>query len=98
SSDEKLEKVRQLGADETINYREREDWDEAVLELTDGRGVDHVIEVGGTGTLQRSVQAVRVGGHIALIGALDTLGEFNPIPIFMKGIRVQGIFIGSRTM
>ena len=98
SSDEKLEKVRQLGADETINYRSREDWDKAVMELTDGRGVDHVIEVGGPGTLPRSVRAVRVGGHIALIGALDMAGEFNPIPVFMKGIRVQGIFVGSREM
>jgi len=98
SSDEKLEKVRRLGADETINYREREDWDKAVLELTGGRGVDHVIEVGGTGTLPRSVKAVRVGGHIALIGALDMSGEFNPVPVFMKNIRVQGIFIGSRAM
>ena len=98
SSDVKLEKVRGLGADETINYREQPDWDKAVLDLTGGRGVDHVIEVGGTGTLQRSVKAVRVGGHIALIGALDTSGEFNPVPVFMKGIRMQGIFIGSRTM
>ena len=98
SSDEKLEQVRQLGADEMINYRTREDWDKAVLELTDGHGVDHVVEVGGTGTLPRSVRSVRVGGHIALIGALDMAGEFNPVPIFMKGIRVQGIFVGSREM
>ncbi len=97
-SDEKLERARQLGADETINYRTREDWDKAVLELTDGIGVDHVIEVGGTGTLTKSVKAVKVGGHIALIGALDMAGEFNPIPVFMKGVRVQGIFIGSRAM
>ena len=67
-------------------------------EITDGRGVDHVVEVGGTGTLARSVKAVRVGGHIALIGALDMSGEFNPIPVFMKAIRVQGIFVGSRAM
>jgi NADPH:quinone reductase-like Zn-dependent oxidoreductase len=98
SSDEKLGRVKQLGADETINYRENEEWDKAVIELTGGRGVDHVIEVGGVGTLQRSVKAVRVGGHIALIGALNASGQFNPIPIFMKGIRVQGIFIGSRQM
>ena len=69
-----------------------------MLELTGGRGVDHVVEVGGTGTLPKSVKAVRTGGHIALIGALDMSGEFNPVPIFMKGIRVQGIFIGSRRM
>ena len=98
SSNEKLERARDLGADHIINYREREDWDKAVLEMTGGRGVDHVIEVGGTGTLTRSVKAVRVGGHIALIGALDMAGEFNPIPVFMKGIRVQGIFVGSRRM
>jgi NADPH:quinone reductase-like Zn-dependent oxidoreductase len=98
SSNDKLQKARQLGADETINYREQEDWDNAVLEMTGGQGADHVIEVGGTGTLQRSVKAVRVGGHIALIGALTTSGGFNPIPIFMKAIRVQGIFIGSRAM
>jgi len=98
SSDEKLERIRELGADETINYKTREDWDKAVLELTDGRGVDHVVEVGGTGTLTKSVRAVRVGGHIALIGALDMAGEFNPIPVFMKGIRVQGIFVGSQEM
>ena len=98
SSDEKLAKVRELGADETINYRTREDWDKAVLELTDGRGVDHVVEVGGTGTLTKSVKAVRVGGHIALIGALDMAGEFNPVPVFMKAVRMQGIFVGSREM
>lgn len=98
SSNEKLAKVRALGADEFINYRETEDWDKTVLQLTDGRGVDHVVEVGGTGTLARSVKAVRFGGHIALIGALDMAGELNPIPVFMKGIRVQGIFVGSRRM
>lgn len=101
SSDEKIARLKELGAlaaDETINYRETPDWDKAVLEMTDGRGVDHVIEVGGIGTLARSVNAVRVGGHIALIGALETSGDFNPIPVFMKGIRVQGIFIGSRRM
>ena len=98
SSNEKLAKVRELGADETINYREREDWDKAVIELTGGRGVDHVIEVGGAGTLAKSVKAVRVGGHIALIGALDMAGTFNPIPVFMKAVRLQGIFVGSRQM
>jgi NADPH:quinone reductase-like Zn-dependent oxidoreductase len=98
SSDEKLQKVRALGADEAINHRSTPDWDKVVLEMAGGHGVDHIVEVGGAGTLQRSVRAVRVGGHIALIGALDTSGEFNPVPIFMKNIRVQGIFIGSRAM
>jgi NADPH:quinone reductase-like Zn-dependent oxidoreductase len=98
SSDEKLGRARELGADETINYRTTPDWEKAVLDLTAGGGVDHVIEVGGSGTLSRSIKAVRVGGHVALIGALDMTGEFNPIPIFMKGIRVHGIFVGSREM
>jgi len=97
SSDEKLSKMRELGADHLINYRTREDWDKAVMDLTGGRGVDHVVEVGGTGTLSRSVNAVRIGGHIALIGALDISGEFNPLPLFMKSIRAQGIFVGSRS-
>lgn len=98
SSDEKLAHVRELGADETINYKTVPDWDKAVLDLTGGVGVDHVIEVGGAGTLARSVKSVRTGGHIALIGALDTGGEFNPIAVFMKAIRMQGIFVGSRSM
>ena len=98
SSNAKLEKLRELGADETINYREREDWDKAVLELTDKRGADHVVEVGGVGTLARSINAVRVGGHIAMIGALDTDGTFNHVPVFMKAIRLQGIFVGSKRM
>lgn len=98
SSDEKLAKLGSLGADETINYRTREDWDRDVLELTDKRGVDHVVEVGGVGTLAKSINAVRVGGHIAMIGALDTEGTFNHVPIFMKSIRLQGIFVGSKAM
>src|SRR5205085_6410173 len=95
---QKLQKAKDLGADHLINYRAREDWAKAVLELTDGRGVDHVVEVGGKGTLARSIKAVRTGGHIALIGALETGGDFDPIPLFMKGIRMQGIFVGSREM
>lgn len=98
SSDAKLEKLKDLGADETINYKTSEDWDRAVLELTDKRGVDHVVEVGGAGTLAKSINAVRVGGHIAMIGALDTEGTFNHVPIFMKSIRLQGIFVGSKAM
>jgi NADPH:quinone reductase-like Zn-dependent oxidoreductase len=98
SSEEKCEKLKKLGAEDTINYHERVDWDKAVLELTDKRGVDHVVEVGGAGTLARSINAVRVGGHIAMIGALDAEGTFNHVPIFMKAIRVQGIFVGSKRM
>jgi NADPH:quinone reductase-like Zn-dependent oxidoreductase len=98
SSDEKIAKLKELGADEVINHRTREDWDVAVLELTGKRGVDHVIEVGGAGTLGKSVNAVRFGGHIAMIGALTGPGDFNPIAAFMKGVRLQGIFVGSRKM
>lgn len=98
SSDEKISRLHELGADTAVNYKEREDWDVAVLELTNKVGVDHVVEVGGGGTLARSINAVRVGGHIALIGALDAAGDFSYVPIFMKLVRVQGIFTGSRTM
>ena len=98
SSDEKAAKLKDLGADETINYKSREDWDAAVLELTAKRGVDHVIEVGGAGTLPRSLNSVRYGGHIALIGALSGPGEINPVSVFMKSVRLQGLFVGSRKM
>ena len=99
SSEAKAAKLRALGADDVINYTEREDWDVAVMELTGKRGVDHVIEVGGAGTLARSLNAVRVGGHVALIGALSGGGgAVDPIQIFMKSVRLQGIFVGSREM
>jgi NADPH:quinone reductase-like Zn-dependent oxidoreductase len=98
SSDEKLERARKLGADETINYKNTPAWDKEVLRLTNKLGVDHVIEVGGTGTLSKSLNAVRVGGHVALIGVLTTVGEFNPISVLMKSVRLQGVFVGSRQM
>jgi len=98
SSDEKLARVKELGADEMINYKTRDDWDKAVLEITAKRGVDHVVEVGGTGTMAKSVNAVSAGGHIAVIGVLTTSGDFNPISILMKAVRMQGILVGSREM
>jgi NADPH:quinone reductase-like Zn-dependent oxidoreductase len=97
-SEEKVERLRDLGADEVINYKTREDWDVAVLELTGKKGVDHVVEVGGAGTLAKSLNAVRLGGHVAMIGALTGPGDFNPVTVFMKAVRLQGIFVGSRTM
>ncbi len=97
SSDEKLERMRALGASDTINYKSTANWSKRVLELTGGVGVDHIVEVGGAGTLGQSVACVRTGGRISLIGVL-TGGEFNPIPILMKSIALQGIFVGSRTM
>lgn len=98
SSNEKLGRLKDLGADELINYRETENWDKAVIELTGGVGVDHVVEVGGAGTLARSINAARIGGHVALIGALTGAGDFNPVSVFMKAIKLQGIFVGSRAM
>ncbi|MEP6946419.1 MAG: NAD(P)-dependent alcohol dehydrogenase [Acidobacteriota bacterium] len=98
SSDEKIQRLKAIGADETINYRTTEAWDAEVLALTEERGVDHVVEVGGADTLPRSLNAVRVGCHIALIGALSGAGNFNPINVFMKSVRIQGIFTGSRAM
>jgi len=97
SSDAKLARARELGASDGINYRTTADWDVAVRNLTDGLGVDHVVEVGGPGTLPRSIKATRLGGHIALIGVL-TGGEIDPRPLLMKTIRLQGIYVGSRAM
>ena len=96
-SDEKLERARNMGADETINYVDTPNWEKAVLDLTDGEGVDQIVEVGGAGTLQKSIDAVGFGGHIGLIGVL-TQGEINPLPLLGKSIRLTGIYVGSREM
>ncbi len=97
SSDEKLERARRLGAAATLNYKRTPDWDKEVLKLTEGRGVDYVVEVGGAGTLARSLNAVRTGGQISLIGILaGPSAEITVLPILMKNVRVQGVFVGSR--
>jgi len=99
SSDEKLTRAQQLGAEECINYKKVPEWDQRVRELTGGTGVDLVVEVGGAGTLPQSLKAVRTGGRISLIGVLTgNTGNINPLPIVMKNIRVEGIFVGSREM
>ncbi|MEW6731912.1 MAG: NAD(P)-dependent alcohol dehydrogenase [Acidobacteriota bacterium] len=98
SSDEKLEKAKVLGADKTINYKQTPDWDQEVLKLTNNIGVDHVVEVGGGGTLARSLNAVRMGGHIAIIGLLAGRGDLNSTNILLKAARIQGILIGSGKM
>jgi NADPH:quinone reductase-like Zn-dependent oxidoreductase len=99
SSDAKLGRARQIGADEVINYKTTVAWDEKARELTDGVGVDHVVELGGAGTFARSLRAVRTGGTISLIGVLSGgAGEIYPVGILMKSVRVQGIYIGSREM
>ncbi|MCA9039449.1 MAG: NAD(P)-dependent alcohol dehydrogenase [Planctomycetaceae bacterium] len=98
SSDDKLNFAQKLGADFTVNYRNDPDWDKTVLQWSGGAGVDHVVEVGGAGTLPQSIRAVRMSGHIALIGVLSGVGDFNPISILMKSINVRGIYVGSRDM
>ena len=97
SSDEKLERLREMGADHTINYKRDESWGQTVLDLTEGRGVDHVIEVGGPGTLPQSITACRIGGHIALIGVLTgRAGEVPTAALMAKHQRLQGLIVGSR--
>ncbi|MCB2102919.1 MAG: NAD(P)-dependent alcohol dehydrogenase [Rhodobacterales bacterium] len=97
SSDEKLERARALGADETINYRTDPEWDRTAKTLTGGEGIDHVVEVGGAGTLDRALNAVRVGGTVSLIGVLSGgKAEVTLQKILMRQVRVQGITVGSR--
>ena len=97
SSDEKLERLKALGADHVVNYRAQPQWARAVLEFTGGVGADHVVEVGGAQTLSQSIRACRVGGHIAMIGVLT--GREGPVSTAMlmwKNIRLQGVTVGSR--
>lgn len=97
SSDAKLEKLREMGAEHVINYRDEPEWGRKVKELTDGRGVDHVVEVGGPGTLSQSIEAVRIGGHISLIGVLTGRGgEVPTAKLMAKQARLQGLIVGSR--
>ena len=97
SSDEKLERARALGADHTINYRQHPDWGARVWQWTGGSGVDHVVEVGGPGTLAQSITAVAIGGHIALIGVLTgRAGEIPTAQLAIKQVRLQGLIVGSR--
>jgi NADPH:quinone reductase-like Zn-dependent oxidoreductase len=98
SSDDKLARALALGASDGINYKTTPEWDRRARELTGGLGVDHVVEVGGAGTLPVSLRAVRYGGTVSLIGVLTGAGEMNPMPILMKHVRVQGIYVGSREM
>ncbi|MBA2691301.1 MAG: NAD(P)-dependent alcohol dehydrogenase [Rubrobacter sp.] len=99
SSDEKLDRAKSMGASEGVNYSENPDWEKEVLELTGGRGVDHVVEVSGPDTLAKSLSAVRMGGNIAMIGVLTgAKGEIPTAAILRKSVRVQGIYVGSREM
>jgi NADPH:quinone reductase-like Zn-dependent oxidoreductase len=99
SSDAKLEQAKALGADELINYKTHPDWEAEVYRLTNKVGVDHVVEVGGAGTLEKSIKAVRYGGRISLIGVLTGFGgEINPWLLLAKSVALQGIYVGSREM
>lgn len=96
-SDEKLERLRQLGADHLINYRQVPTWGEKVAELANGRGVDHVVEIGGAGTLNESIKACRMGGHISMIGVLTGFqGPVSTASLMFKQIKLKGIMVGSR--
>lgn len=97
SSDEKIEHLKKLGAEHTINYKSEPEWGRKVKELTGGRGVDHIVEVGGPGTLPQSIDAIRIGGHIALIGVLTGgSGEIPTAKLMAKQARLQGLIVGSR--
>jgi NADPH:quinone reductase-like Zn-dependent oxidoreductase len=99
SSDDKLARARQLGAAAGVNYRATPEWDKEVLRLTDGRGVDLIVEVGGGGTLGRSIHSIGIGGKIALIGVLSGhSGDANPLGLMTKYASLHGVFVGSRSM
>ncbi len=94
----KMEKLKKLGATEVVNYKEDEGWGKTVRKMTGGRGVDHVVEVGGAGTLAQSLRAISFREKISLIGVLSGAAEsLNILPIVMQGVTVQGIFVGHRT-
>jgi NADPH:quinone reductase-like Zn-dependent oxidoreductase len=97
SSDQKLARAKQLGAAQGVNYKVNPEWGKAVLDLRDG-GVDHVVEVGGPGTLAQSLRAIRIGGKITLIGVLSGAAEINPMLIFARRANLQGISVGSTQM
>jgi NADPH:quinone reductase-like Zn-dependent oxidoreductase len=97
SSDEKLARAKELGADMLINYRSTPKWEVEARKMTGGRGVDHILEVGGAGTLQKSINAARVGGHVAIIGGLSgIMSEVSLMSMIGQAIKISGIGVGSR--
>lgn len=100
SSDEKLARAMALGADAIINYRTYPEWQDRVRFLTDGVGVDQVVEVGGAETIKRSLDSARLGGYIGVIGVLSGFGaaSFTPATVFFNQLRIQGIYVGNRQM
>jgi len=99
STDEKLEKARQMGADDLINYTENQKWDQFVMQKTSRIGADLVLELGGGGTLARSMESAKINGRISMVGVLTGFdGQVNPLPILRKSLSVNGIYVGSREM
>ncbi|MGO4683542.1 zinc-dependent alcohol dehydrogenase family protein [Hyphomicrobium sp. 2TAF46] len=96
SSDEKAERLKALGADEVVNYQRQPEWHLAVREATSGRGVDHVIEIGGVGTLERSIQATAMAGHIELIGTLAGGGSLDAAAFARNIVTMRWASVGSR--
>ncbi|KAH9911901.1 NAD-P-binding protein [Fomitopsis serialis] len=99
SSDNKLAVAKKLGAKHVVNYKKTPDWEQEVLRITGGRGVDHVIEVGGPGTINKSLASTRYAGTVSVIGFVAGAGDMSNLPgiILGKGVHVRGILIGSRT-
>lgn len=99
SSDEKLARAKALGADHVINYAAEPNWSKKAREITGGRGVDHVVEVGGAETLQHSLSSIRIGGHVSIIGVLSgPVKDLQIVQIMGGNARVQGVTVGSRAM
>ncbi|MBL8679233.1 MAG: NAD(P)-dependent alcohol dehydrogenase [Myxococcales bacterium] len=97
SSNDKAERLRAMGADLVINYRETPNWSKPARDATGGRGVDVIVEVGGAGTLEQSLRAIKMGGRVSLIGVLaGGSGEISLFPVLMQDVRVQGVIVGSR--
>ena len=99
SSDEKLVRAKALGATRGVNYKAEPEWSKAVREATGGRGADFIMEVGGGGTIEQSIAAVKIGGHIAIIGVVGGFGGgINPAVLIGNSARLQGLSVGSREM
>ena len=98
SSDTKLERAKKLGAWQTINYKSNSDWDKVVMKLTEGHGVDQVLEVGGEQTIPKAVGSTALGGHLALIGGLSGWNGQLPVGLLaLRNLRASGIYVGSRS-
>ena len=99
SSAEKLARAKALGADHLVNYKETPEWSKPVREATGGVGADMIIEVGGGGTIEQSMRAIKIGGHIAIVGVVAGMGgNFNPASLISNSAKLQGLSVGSREM